>query len=99
MTERCSDSQDGTKTSFTNLGLCSAPNLANNSLSRNTIGGLVYHNVFVTYNIDKLNTKFTLGVNNVFDKNPPVSVTLGGFDPSLYLIPGRFIYASLSADL
>jgi iron complex outermembrane receptor protein len=99
MTERCSDSQDGTKTSFTNLGLCSAPNLANNSLSRNTIGGLVYHNLFVTYNIDKLNTKFTLGVNNVFDKNPPVSVTLGGFDPSLYLIPGRFIYASLSADL
>ncbi|WP_244501593.1 TonB-dependent receptor domain-containing protein [Sphingomonas gellani] len=40
----------------------------------------------------------TLGVNNLFDKDPPAcfSCSLNNFDPTTYDIPGRFGYARLS---
>lgn len=44
--------------------------------------------------------KITVGVNNVFDKNPPIclSCTLNGYDPGTYDLPGRYSYARLSLD-
>jgi iron complex outermembrane receptor protein len=41
---------------------------------------------------------FTLGVNNVFDTDPPAcfSCSLNNYDPTTYDIPGRFGYARLS---
>jgi iron complex outermembrane receptor protein len=43
----------------------------------------------------------TLGVNNVFDKDPPAcfSCSLNNFDPTTYDIPGRFGYVRLSYGL
>jgi iron complex outermembrane receptor protein len=40
----------------------------------------------------------TLGINNVFDKDPPAcfSCSLNNYDPTTYDIPGRFGYARLS---
>lgn len=40
----------------------------------------------------------TLGVNNVFDKDPPAcfSCSLNNYDPTTYDIPGRFGYLRLS---
>jgi TonB dependent receptor. len=40
----------------------------------------------------------TVGVNNIFDKDPPAcfSCSLNNFDPTTYDIPGRFGYARLS---
>lgn len=44
---------------------------------------------------------FTLGINNVFDKDPPAcfSCSLNNFDPTTYDIPGRFGYLRLSYGL
>ncbi|OJY72951.1 MAG: TonB-dependent receptor [Stenotrophomonas sp. 69-14] len=44
--------------------------------------------------------KITVGVNNVFHKNPPIclSCTLNGYDPGTYDLPGRYSYARLSLD-
>ena len=39
--------------------------------------------------------RFTLGVNNVFGKDPPIclSCSLNGYDAATYDLPGRFWYA------
>ncbi|MGE5243721.1 MAG: TonB-dependent receptor plug domain-containing protein, partial [Betaproteobacteria bacterium] len=46
------------------------------------------------------NLKLTLGVKNLFDRNPPVSnqqsTFIGGFDPSYYDPRARFIYGSVT---
>jgi iron complex outermembrane receptor protein len=38
---------------------------------------------------------FALGVNNLFDKDPPgcISCGLNNFDPTTYDVPGRYLYA------
>jgi iron complex outermembrane receptor protein len=38
---------------------------------------------------------FALGVNNLFDKDPPgcISCGLNNYDPSTYDVPGRYYYA------
>lgn len=56
------------------------------------IGGTTYHDVSVYWNAP-WNAKITLGVNNVFDKDPPVAVTAfaNSFD-SQYEVPGQFFY-------
>lgn len=43
----------------------------------------------------------TIGVNNVFDKDPPAcnSCSLNNFDPTTYDLPGRFGYVRLSYGL
>ena len=92
--EACSDSFNGTPESLTNLGLCSAPNFSNNSLSRNRMPNTVYNDAQVTYNFDPANMTFTFGVNNIFQKSVPYDPL--GFQSSLYDVPGdRFIYASI----
>lgn len=60
--------------------------------SQNKIGGTTYHDVSVFWKAP-WNGKITLGVNNIFAKDPPISYTTfaNSFDPS-YEIPGRFVY-------
>ena len=43
----------------------------------------------------------TLGINNVFDKDPPAcfSCSLNNYDPTTYDVPGRFGYVRLSYGL
>lgn len=63
----------------------------------NKLGSVVYHDINFTWSnafaLDDL--KFTLGVNNVFGKEPPVCVTcqLNGMEGS-YDLPGAFWYVS-----
>ena len=42
-----------------------------------------------------------VGVNNIFDKDPPVCTTCGipNYDPNLYDIPGRYLYARVSVKM
>ena len=42
----------------------------------------------------QLDTNISLGLNNVFDKDPPIclSCSLNGYDASTYDLPGRFWY-------
>jgi iron complex outermembrane receptor protein len=56
------------------------------------IGATTYHDVSVYWNAP-WNAKVTVGINNVFDKNPPIVVNAfaNTFDPQ-YELPGRFFY-------
>ena len=62
------------------------------------IGATTYHDVQGAYTADSLNTTFTLGIRNLFGKNPPSSTVqeLNNFDPTLYDVPGRFVYGRIS---
>ncbi len=66
----------------------------------NRLGSTTFHDLQFGVNTGWWgNAKFTLGVNNVFQKEPPIclSCTLNGYDASNYDIPGgRFWY--LRAD-
>jgi outer membrane receptor protein involved in Fe transport len=58
------------------------------------MGTTVYHDVHVGYTIPSINTTFGLGVNNLFNKKPPITGGVG-FDFGIYRIPSRFIYGSI----
>ena len=44
---------------------------------------------------------FAIGVNNLFDKDPPgcISCGLNNFDPTTYDVPGRYYYARATFKL
>jgi len=58
---------------------------------------MVYNNVEVGYNIEPINTQISLGVDNMFDKQPPIftqtSVVNGNTDVNTYDTVGRFYWA------
>ena len=67
--------------------------------SRNNLSATTYHDLRAGYRWEAMGgIDLTLGINNVFDKDPPVclSCSLNGYDASTYDIPGgRFGYARL----
>ncbi len=100
MTEPCSDYLDGSSNSLTNLGLCSNPDYANNGLSTNYLGAIVYNDIQMNYNYDPAKMTFTFGIKNMFNREPPSSTQqqLNSFDPTLYDIPGRFFYGRINVN-
>lgn len=95
LTERCSDGFDSNPTlSLTAMGLCSQPNFANPSLSRDKLGATTYHDFFASWDsaFGLQGLRLALNLNNAFDKDPRVcfSCALNGYDPSTYDVPGRF---------
>ena len=65
----------------------------------NKVGSNTFHDLQLRYSLPWDGT-VSLGVNNVFDKDPPIclSCSLNGYDASTYDIPrGRYWY--LRADL
>lgn len=65
----------------------------------NRLGATIYNDFQLGYHVDYLQgIDFTAGVNNAFDKNPPIclSCSLNGFDASTYDIPGQFWYVRAS---
>ncbi|MGD9582569.1 MAG: TonB-dependent receptor [Lysobacterales bacterium] len=60
--------------------------------AENRIGATTYHDVSAFWNTP-WDGKITFGVNNLFDKDPPISVQAfaNSFDPQ-YEVPGRFYY-------
>ncbi|WP_181918368.1 MULTISPECIES: TonB-dependent receptor domain-containing protein [unclassified Wenzhouxiangella] len=96
-TEPCSD---GLSPSFVELGLCSNPDPDNPT---NKLGSVVYNDVQLSYYFDQMdfgNAKFTLGLDNVFDRDPPVSMSAfaNSFDATQHRIPGQFYYARVNVD-
>ena len=66
--------------------VCSDPASGTNTLEATT-----YHDLQVGYKFDWMKgLQLTAGVNNVFDKDPPIclSCSLNGYDASTYDIPG-----------
>ncbi len=83
------------------LGYCSDPTgyyAPTASVGTNYLGRTVYHNVQATYHVDSLNSDFTFGIRNIFDKQPPAALTAFANSslPAFYPIPGRFFYARVS---
>lgn len=65
----------------------------------NHLGSVVYNDARVSYKLPtQVDATVSAGVNNVFDKDPPVclSCSLNGYDASLYDIPGSFGYVQAS---
>jgi len=60
---------------------------------RNTLGSRTYVDLQATWDAP-WNARVTLGINNAFDRNPPIaySAPQNSFDPA-YPVPGRFWYA------
>lgn len=99
VTESCSDFLDGTANSLTALGLCSDPAPVEAD-SLNRLGTTVYHDVQLAYDMGDvmgMDTTFKWGVNNLFDKAPPLclSCSLNGYDASTYDIPGTYMYVAI----
>jgi iron complex outermembrane receptor protein len=71
---------------------------SNPTASTNALGATTYHSVQVSYNISDWDTRFTFGIQNIGDKNPPVSTQAfaNSFDATTYEIPGRFPYIRIS---
>lgn len=74
--------------------LCSDPDrrVETGAGPRNKIGATTYHDMQARYQVP-WNGTVSLGINNVFDKNPPVATqaSSNSFDPQ-YETPGRFYY-------
>ncbi len=64
------------------------------------IGGAAYHDMQVSYFLSEYDTRLTFGVNNIFDKGPPLSVTAfaNSFNVADYRVPGVFPYVRMTVD-
>lgn len=95
--ESCSD---GLVPTYSELGLCSNPDPSNPT---NDLGSVTYHDVQASYHFeqfDQFDARFTLGVDNLFDKDPPISTAAvaNSFDASQHRIPGRYFYGRINID-
>jgi outer membrane receptor protein involved in Fe transport len=63
-------------------------------------GATVYNDVTVGYDIQPLNTRVDIGVNNLFDKQPPVLYANNSLnadtDPSTFDLMGRYFFARVT---
>jgi iron complex outermembrane receptor protein len=77
--------------------ILATPNSAHGYEGLNELGTTVYNDLQATYAITRWNTDITLGVRNLFDKNPPISMTAfaNSYQPFFYRVPGRFIYGRI----
>lgn len=79
--------------------LCSDPNRTlpdGTPAAQNVLGGTTYHDLAGYWNAP-WDARITVGVNNIGDKDPPVSFLTfaNSFDPQ-YEVPGRFYYMQYS---
>jgi len=63
-------------------------------------GATVYHNVSAGYNIEPINTRIDVGIDNLSDKQPALlfqnNVLNGNVDPNTFDTIGRFYFARVS---
>jgi len=90
--------------SYTNSSnWCSQPNKVSaayygKSVGLHRLGTTIYHDIQGSYTVNAWNTTFSVGINNVFNKLPPVSYTAfaNSYSPYFYRTPGRFVYGRIS---
>jgi iron complex outermembrane recepter protein len=63
------------------------------------LGSRFYTDTQLRWTLDRFG--FALGVNNLFNVDPPGCITCGlnNFDPTTYDVPGRFFYARATVEL
>ena len=63
-------------------------------------GGTVYHNLTAGYNIEPINTRVDVGIDNLSDKQPAIlyqnNVLNGNVDPNTFDTIGRFYWARVT---
>ena len=66
----------------------------------NHVGATTYNDVAGTYHLDAWNTDFTIGIRNLFDKQPPIAMSsfANSFLPTYYRAPGRFFYGKVTVN-
>ena len=73
------------------------------SQAANKLGSRLYTDMQARWNPDIWNETFgfAVGVNNLFDKDPPgcISCGLNNFDPTTYDVPGRYLYARATVKM
>lgn len=75
---------------------CSNPDAGDNGTNR--LDSTFYHDLRAQWRVPgNLDLTLTGGINNLFDKDPPVCVScsLNGYDASLYDLPGQFGYVQV----
>lgn len=88
-------------------GACSDPNRDHliysgegGMVATNHLGATTYDDASVSYAFHAINSNLTFGVNNLFDKYPPISRTAPNenFNQTVYDLPGRFVYLRLTVN-
>ena len=73
------------------------------SQNGNKLNSRLYTDVQLRFNAPSFADRFgfALGVNNLFDKDPPgcISCGLNNFDPGTYDVPGRYLYARATVKM
>jgi outer membrane receptor protein involved in Fe transport len=78
-------------------GVTSCPPFNSDVASNVNTGAVFYHDVRLDYNIRNYN--FYVGVDNVFNKLPPLGLTGSGSGSGIYDNFGRFVYAGAVLNL
>jgi outer membrane receptor protein involved in Fe transport len=71
--------------------------LPNNAVNGGTVPGISYHDLQLGYTLPGGKVKLAFGVDNVFDKQPPLSAANNpiNFDIYTYDVRGRYLYAKV----
>ena len=85
---------------FTVAGLPNSSGGTNALAKLNHIGATTYQDIMGTYHMDSWNTDFTIGIRNLFDKQPPIAMSsfANSFLPTYYRAPGRFFYGRVTVN-
>lgn len=92
---------DGIAPSLSSLGLCSDPtnrDADGNLAPRNRVPYSFKTDLQVGYVYKPAKAALTLGVQNLFDRDPPISYSSSNSFESSYWVPGRLPYLKLSKD-
>lgn len=87
------------------FGLCSGPVQGDPNYNPdlgpiNHLGATLYHDAQLSYHFQPWDTRFTVGVRNLFDKDPPLCFQCfaNSYDPTTYDVPGRFWYFRVTTN-
>ncbi len=98
----CNIGTDTTGDGFNDTGISDLDqdgDIDGNDLGRH-LGSTIYHDAQVSYHMSEYDTRLTFGVQNIFDKGPPLSTQAfaNSFNASDYRVPGRFPYVRVTVD-
>ncbi|MCL1078976.1 TonB-dependent receptor [Parashewanella spongiae] len=100
-TRLITDQRDDCRSAYADFDLCNASETdADGDVTYfRDLGDYYVHDLQVGYYFTELNSRFTLGVNNVFDEEPPLAPNqTNSFDGTQYDGTGRYFYGRLTVN-
>jgi len=82
------------------FGFCNLDTDGDGTLDGRHIGATTYHDAQVSYHFADYDTRVSFGIDNLFDKNPPLSTQAfaNSYSARDYRTPGRFPYVRVTVD-